>query len=242
MKWERPESVSFTNIWLNFTAKDPDSGQIVNYYVQDVPEERFDEVAQLMATIFTRDETMCKSLDIINDPMYNMEDSIKDWKNLLKQRMSLICFKEGSDEICGINMLEVLGKHEVNHFSFNEDTDDKDQYILKVIEFVKSKVDPCNRYHVDKYLHCLGLLILPKYRGLGLATEILKARIPMGKALGLTLSGTLFTGIAAQKAGLRAGFIEDYSVLYGDLANQEPFVEFPNISSQTLKFMSLHLK
>ncbi|XP_055684454.1 uncharacterized protein LOC129790769 isoform X2 [Lutzomyia longipalpis] len=236
MPWERPESVTFPQIWTTFVARDPDSGLNVKYRIEDIREDRFDEVLDLMANVFLKDEVTCVSLDLFNDPDFNGRNF---WLEILNKKISVICFKEGSDEICGFNLLEVLEKDvEEPEPEFKSK---KVQDLLKVMNFVKAKADTYNRHGVDKFLHAMGLLVMPKYRGLGLATEILKARVPLGKALGLQLTGTVFTGIGSQRTAAKAGFIEDYSVLYEDLKNKEPFVDFPNISTPKMKFMSLRL-
>uniref|UniRef100_A0A1L8DD29 N-acetyltransferase domain-containing protein n=1 Tax=Nyssomyia neivai TaxID=330878 RepID=A0A1L8DD29_9DIPT len=234
MSWKRPENVGFPQIWLTFDAKDPDTGKIVKYRVQDLPEDRFPEALHLMATEFLRDETMCKSLELINDPNVNGKDI---WLGLLMQKISVVCFKEGSDEICGMNILEVLEKDVKEPEEKIESV--KVQNLLKAMNFIKTQADPYNKHNVDKYLHAMGLLVLPKYRGLGLATEILRARVPLGKALGLKMTGTVFTGIASQKNAAKAGFVDEYTVYYEDLGKKEPFVVFPNVTSPQVKFMSL---
>uniref|UniRef100_A0A1B0GJK5 Uncharacterized protein n=1 Tax=Lutzomyia longipalpis TaxID=7200 RepID=A0A1B0GJK5_LUTLO len=238
MTWTRPENVAFPQVWLTFKAKDPDTGKIVKYRVQDLPEDRFDEVLYLMSTVFRRDETMCRN--IINDSDLMGRSDASVWCGVLKQKISVVCFKENSNEICGLNILEILEK-DVKENGM-EIQIPKIQAVMKALDFMKAKADPYNRYGVDKFLHAMGLLVVPKYRGLGISTEILKARVPLGKALGIKLTGTVFTGIASQNTAAKAGFVEDFSVLYEDLAKKEPFVEFPNISAPYCKFMSLRFE
>lgn len=54
---------------------------------------------------------MIKFLDLAND-----EVSVKSfedvWRSLLKQHISLVCFKEGSDEIIGLNLVGIVLKEE----------------------------------------------------------------------------------------------------------------------------------
>lgn len=50
------------------------------------------------------------------------------------------------------------------------------------------------------------------FRGLGIATEMLKARIPLLKAIGLSVTSTVFSVIGSQKAAKNAGFIEDFVI------------------------------
>lgn len=39
------------------------------------------------------------------------------------------------------------------------------------------KANICNRYNVDHYMGSLGLVVDPKYRGLGLGQQLLEARL-----------------------------------------------------------------
>ncbi|GAB0087121.1 hypothetical protein DMENIID0001_013980 [Sergentomyia squamirostris] len=109
MVWSRSENLKFPQIWYTFEAKDPDTGNIVTYRVEDLTEDRFEEVEHLMKTIFIRDEDVCKSVDAVND-LELTAARIRYIKTVLDQKISLVCFKKGSYEICGFNLLEVLEK------------------------------------------------------------------------------------------------------------------------------------
>jgi RimJ/RimL family protein N-acetyltransferase len=56
------------------------------------------------------------------------------------------------------------------------------------------------KFNVDRYLSAYGLCINKAYRRRGIATEILKARVPYMKLFGLKVTSTAFTGIGSQKA------------------------------------------
>ncbi|GAB0087123.1 hypothetical protein DMENIID0001_014000 [Sergentomyia squamirostris] len=238
MVWSRSENLKFPQTWYTFEAKDPDTGNIVTYRVEDLTEDRFEEVEHLMETIFNRDEVVCKSIDAVNDQQFTAARGCYV-KKVLTQKVSLVCYKEGSDEICGVNLLEVLEK-ESEEKSLQDPTQVR-TVIRKVVNHMKVKADLFNKYNTDKYIYAIGLLVIPKYRGLNLATEILKARVPLGRGLCIELTGTIFTGIPSQKAAEKAGFVDDYTVSYEDLKNNEPFVNFTNIACPTVKFMSMKL-
>lgn len=51
-----------------------------------------------------------------------------------------------------------------------------------------------------------GLSVHTKYRGRGIGEYILRARIPLGKAIGVSLTSGGFSAIASQKLAARAGF------------------------------------
>ncbi|XP_059619199.1 uncharacterized protein LOC132263449 [Phlebotomus argentipes] len=241
MKFTRPESVSFPQVWWKFQAKDPESGQIVDYRIEDCPEDRFEEAVNLMLNYFVPDEPMNNSLGSMKDEV-SLSEMKAFWMETMPQKLTLVCFKEGCSEICGLNILEISDKDESEKDHLKELKGKSLRDIFKAFLFLKAKADAYNRYNVSKYLHGLGLLTMPKYRGCGIATELLKARFPLMEALGLSLTGTLFTGPGSQAAAKRAGFTEDFAVTYESLGKEYPFVPFPNISWPVVKFMCYQLK
>ncbi|XP_055684400.1 uncharacterized protein LOC129790737 [Lutzomyia longipalpis] len=241
MTWERPVSIPFPQNWCSFSAKDPESGGIAKYKVTDLSEDKFEEAVDLMVKYFLPDEVMCQSLDLLND-----EDSLKEmkdmWWEILPQKVSLVCYKEGSNEICGLNMLEMSEKSDSPPLYLQQLKGKSLKGIATVAEFLKEKANIYERYNVDRQLYGLGLLTLPKYRGCGIATELLKARFPLMKALGVKLTGTVFSGPGSQGAARKAGFTDDFVATYEELGKNEPFVEFLNTSWPVVKFMCYYLK
>ena len=61
MPWIRPENVPYPSVWHRFQAKDTESDEIVNYVVQDLPEDRFEEAVKHMVKFFVHDEPLCES-------------------------------------------------------------------------------------------------------------------------------------------------------------------------------------
>lgn len=60
--WNRPD-VPYPNIWTTFEAKESkNSDKVVKYRIQDVPEDRFDEVLDLCCEAYVRDEPILKSI------------------------------------------------------------------------------------------------------------------------------------------------------------------------------------
>jgi predicted acetyltransferase len=78
------------------------------------------------------------------------------------------------------------------------------------MEYTTKEVDVYKRYNVESYLGAIGLLVNRAYRGRGIATEMLRARVPLLKALGLKITVTSFTGIGSQSAAKKAGYEEVY--------------------------------
>lgn len=109
MPWQRPSNIPFPSVWLTFKAKDVDSDNLIEYRVQDLTEEDFEVAFDHMKTYFLRDEVMNNVMGLWKD-----EASIKNlyeiWKEMVKQRVSLACFRENSNEMVGCNILYVSEK------------------------------------------------------------------------------------------------------------------------------------
>lgn len=128
----------------------------------------------------------------------------------MKQKLTLVCFKEGSDEIVGMNVLGMALKEEQNCVSEIEGNAWKKIYGVEL--FMSSKFNSFENYNVDKYICEYGLSVQPKYTGRKIGGEILRARIPLGKALGIKSSTTLFSAIASQKLAVKVGFETNFEI------------------------------
>lgn len=78
--------------------------------------------------------------------------------------------------------------------------------------YISSLVNIYEDFQVDSYLTAYGLNVSRKYRGRGIAAEILKARIPFCHAFGIKITGTLFTSSLAQKSASKVGFKEHFGI------------------------------
>lgn len=61
LAWKRPDSVEFPKIWRTFKAKDIGSDELVDYYVQDLPESRFEDALDFMVPILSKQEPLCEA-------------------------------------------------------------------------------------------------------------------------------------------------------------------------------------
>lgn len=109
------------------------------------------------------------------------------------------------------------------------------------MEYAGKQADVFNRYNVDYYLSAIGLTVSRDYRGCGLATELLKARVPLMKYVGLKVTSTSFTGVGSQTAAKRAGFEELYVKTYDELKEISPRFDFKNNRSKIFKIMALKI-
>lgn len=83
---------------------------------------------------------------------------------------------------------------------------------MQTVNFISSQVDVFEKFKVDAYLTAYGLSVSRKYRGRGIATEILRARIPFCQAFGIKISSTVFSSLPAQKSAAKVGFKKIFSI------------------------------
>ena len=88
-------------------------------------------------------------------------------------------------------------------------------------------------------MYAVGLCVDNKFRGRGIATEILKARAPLMKEIGLEVTSSIFSTVGAQKAAKAAGYEENYSVNYDDCHKKFPELNFSHVTKMSCKVLSM---
>lgn len=113
--------------------------------------------------------------------------------------------------------------------------------VLAVFNYITKQYDVFAELKCDKYLGGYGLVVLPGYRGRNIATELLKARVPFMKEIGLGVTSTVFTGIGSQTAAKKAGFEEVYAIKYTDLKQVSSQFSYLNTKSEFCKVQTLKI-
>ncbi|XP_055528398.1 uncharacterized protein LOC129720748 [Wyeomyia smithii] len=240
MVWTRPSQPAVPVVWHTFEAKDGDDseGRVVTYRVQDLTEDRYEDMIEHFMNHFVEEEPMSVSMGTTKDPQMRTGSSHM-WRAVLKEQMTLVCYKDGSDEIIGANILAV--RDNGNYLDTQLDSKNQSK-ALNVIHYCSKQFDYTEHYGVKLRLVAYGLAVNKRYRGRGIATEILKARVPMCKALGIQLAAHPFSAIGSQKAATNAGYRTDYEITYDDLAKMGPDYTMPNIQSKSFKLMSFAIE
>lgn len=235
LSWKRPESVK-PQVWHTFQSKNLENDEIEEFAVQDLPRERFSDALDHMLEHFLSDEPICKSQNVKSDDAA-LSKVCELWKNVMEQNVVLACFKKNCSEIIGLNMVCVVTKDEFRDFNLDVRIDNTWK---AVHEFALSRFDLFKRFQfADKILIAYGLSVSKKYRRRGIATEILRARIPLCRAMEIPITSTVFTAIGSQKPAEKIGFEVDFEVKYDELAKLHNKLSFKNLGTNSLKLMSL---
>ena len=173
LKWSRPANVPYPNVWLRFKAKDLDSDELVEYRIQDVPEDQIEEAIERLTEFYIPDEPLCKTTDSDKDPKY-IRDFQESWRAQAAQRMVLACYKEGSDEILGVNLTYVASKDDDTSIEAKQQSQCKEfAMIIDLLAFVCNQrgFSVWDKYGVDKFVATFCLGVGRRFRGRGFAID-----------------------------------------------------------------------
>lgn len=110
------------------------------------------------------------------------------------------------------------------------------------MQFITNQFNVCGYYQVDRSILAAGLCVDKKFRGKGIATQILKARAPLMRAIGASVTSSLFSTAGAQKAAQSAGYDTNYSIDYEALQKQFPEMDFSSLPLGTsCKILSMKI-
>lgn len=211
-------------------------GKIPSFWIQDITEDLTEKVIDHMSTIFLKDEPICASSKLWDDPV-SLNEIQQFWREMIVKRAALVALTDGPDG-------PVLAGCNVTGVSFKADKGKEYKYkgkalntILAALDFAGEIVDPFEHYGVNEYMTALGLSVDPAYRGQGLGIELLRARFTMGRALNLHLTVTVFTAIASQILAHRIGMELLAEVQYADYKVDGKMV-FPDVKTKSMKTMA----
>lgn len=124
-----------------------------------------------------------------------------------------------------------------------------------------NQLDIFKNYNVNKFMVAYGLSVSRKYRKRGIGTELLKARIPLCKALGIKVTSTVFSGDYSQKCAKtldlkiisQSGILFDrkkelksdmpnFFFSYEELLKVNPAYDFRQTHHKVCKLMSLYIE
>lgn len=111
--------------------------------------------------------------------------------------------------------------------------------LITLLKFIEGDHDVYAKYNTDKFLSDFGLVTKKSYRHRGIATEFLKARVQILKALKVDVTSTVFTVIGSQKAAVKANYEEIVAIKWADIADDFPQFDFTKADSEYCKIFDL---
>ncbi|XP_034946060.1 uncharacterized protein [Chelonus insularis] len=240
MVWSRPNGPP--KVWNTVEIVKSD-GETIQFTIEEIPVDRYDEVVEHMCSIFIQDEAMCSSMNVIDDPT-SLELLRAFWKKIVAEGITIAAFVKSENEkpiIAGINVLSVSDKDSDKEIKPILSSMSKAEKIITFAINSSTEANPCERYGVDAYLGAVGLSVDPRYRRLGLGQRLLEARHKIGEAYGIAVTSTLFTSSASQATAAKAGYKVHMERLYDEIIDEKGDVVFPNLKGKIYKMMEKKL-
>lgn len=210
--------------------------------IQEIPEDRYEDILEHMCTYFIADEPICKCINGKNDPEY-VATFRSLWTDTLKQGLSVGAFIEdpngGKPILAGCNMLAL--SYEGEEHNSDEFASENSKRLMKVILGACEEAHVFEKYDVDRYLSALGLSVHPSYRGAALGGHILNTREDIGREYNIAVTATAFTSPVSQKLATRCGFETLFERNYDTFVDKKGNEYFPGIESKALKIMGKRL-
>ncbi|XP_076163428.1 arylalkylamine N-acetyltransferase-like 2 [Ptiloglossa arizonensis] len=214
-------------------------GPPVKFSIQEIPEDRYEDVLDHMCKYFIAEEPICKFLNAKDDPNY-VSNFRQIWKEMLNQGLSVAAFtanpRGGKPLLAGANVLELNRKGHKYDFSHLET--EKEKRVTRILIETQREAKVHEKYGVDKYLSAMGLSVNPLFQGASLGTHLLKARENICREYNISVTATLFTSAISQMLAARCGFEELMVKDYDSFVDEEGNKIFPGIETKVMKVMA----
>lgn len=109
MEFERPEGSLYPKIFNSFEAKFKDCDKVEEYFIQDLTEEYFDRAVDFIVENHAKGGVLHRASNTLSSENGLMNVRQK-YRSIFEEKVSLICFKSGSQEIAGLNALCIKTK------------------------------------------------------------------------------------------------------------------------------------
>ncbi|XP_017890655.1 uncharacterized protein LOC108631325 [Ceratina calcarata] len=214
----------------------------MKFSIQEIPEDRYEEVVEHMCKYFIADEPTCNFMNGKDDPEFVDTFRIL-WRDLLNEGLSVGAFIDdpngGKPILAAANMLTITSKDE--KFDTNILKSKKAKDIMEAVLDLSKKANVFEKYGVDYYMNAFGLSVEPKYRGASLGAHLLNARTNIGREYKIPVTCTAFTSPISQKLAERCGFETLVEQDYDKIVDKNGKPIFRGIKVKDLKVMAKRL-
>jgi GNAT superfamily N-acetyltransferase len=230
--FSRKDEVAYPQIYARFKTFIDDVEE--EFLIQDLTEEYFDAAIDFSFEYHGRGAVFQRAANTMGSEE-GLQQVRNNYRKIYEQKISLICIKADTKEIAGLNALYLKSKYDEAKpseiVSF--------QLLNEFYSFIRDSFDLFSHYNVDMIMTASGLCVDKKFRGRGIATEILKARRFILKSIGVQVTTSVFSTLGGQRAALAAGYDENYSISFEELKQIFPKMNFSHSDATDCKVLSL---
>ncbi|KAE8748356.1 hypothetical protein FOCC_FOCC004992 [Frankliniella occidentalis] len=209
-----------------------------------IPEDRFDDVIAHLRWSFFADEPLNRSVALCErgQPHRELEEHARA---TLRDSLSEMVLDTTTNQVVGVALNGVLlpGDLDEAQSKLSDMDDAKFRRIFGLLYSVNKRLDLFDAYHVDRIFECRILSVDNRYRGRGLARQLLERSIETAKAAGFQLVKEDATGLFSQRAADSMGFQTVHELPYEEYKDEAGRIVFPiEAPHKSLKIMVKELR
>lgn len=106
MEFKRPEPNLYPQLYATFKVKAKGSDEEEEFYIQDLTEEHFNDAVNVIVENHAKGAVFHKAANTLTGDS-GIQRVREMYRNVFKEKISLICLKTGTNEIAGVNALTV---------------------------------------------------------------------------------------------------------------------------------------
>lgn len=106
MEFKRPDGSLYPIIYGTFSVKVKDGDEVEEFYIQDLTENFFDQAVDFIVANHARGAVFHRAAKTLADDS-GIQRVREMYRNVFKEKISLICLKMDTNEVVGLNALGV---------------------------------------------------------------------------------------------------------------------------------------
>ncbi|XP_061706496.1 uncharacterized protein LOC133517278 [Cydia pomonella] len=189
-------------VWSTFQATRND-GSLVKLRIQDLPENRIDDAVHLYIKYFIHEEKLMKIAGISRNPK-----AVKEFQSLISELIkdpasnTMICCEDEEEgnvrQIMGVSLMSLTTVERQALFKkLQPETDEMRLYLRWERIFDSHK--QLKELQITSFYDDIGVIVHPRFRKLGIATEFARARRSACKAHNVAATCAVTTSIGTEK-------------------------------------------
>lgn len=208
-------------VWLRFEKQTRD-GTLMKLRIQDLPPERIGVATELMVKYFARDEPYRKATGFPNNP-----EALEEYRVYINKifreaaSRNVMCCADTDDDnqdIIGISSVAVATE---SYWDMTAGKGTEEAKKINAIFYdVSHKFDILKEFNLSSYYSGKSLVVVPEYRGYGIAEKFLTVRRLMCGAYGIPMTAAWMSTFATQIAAAKDGWQTLCELDYGDIARR----------------------
>ncbi|XP_068085812.1 arylalkylamine N-acetyltransferase 1 [Anabrus simplex] len=207
---------------IDFGAQTPGLYMFEDIEYALIPEKRYEDVIQHLRDNFFADEPLNYSVSLCRpgEPHAELEQHSL---NTLRDGLSLMAVKISTREVMGValNGVQRPGDAAAAKLKLETMTDKKFRKIFELLYDCNLKADLFSAYHVDRIFECRILSVDKRFRGRGLAKELLQRSESVARKKGFRVLKEDATGYFSQRVAESLGLEVVLEVRYSDYKSED---------------------